>query len=181
VGDRQGRVEDQSVALVNTRVVSLLEEMEPRHVALFISKILNPDARLIELSKDLWPNLGYASRRLIVHQSNVTKLWGLVRSRPWVLTAVLANKVAPVAIAVLFELTTTAQKENVRATAAREILRLAQSTARSLQSSDEEPVPTDELDALLEGTDPAEDAAQGADAAEPDDDPFDMGEAAGAT
>lgn len=139
----------KEVTLVNDQVVQVFERMEPRHVALLIAKILNPDAALIELSGELWPELGNQRRNQIIHESQVTKIYAMVKNRPWLLAAIMANKLAPIAMAVLYELTVSAQKENVRATAAKEIIRLAQSTANGMAPSPEEPVPAEELDGLL--------------------------------
>lgn len=111
---------------------------------------MNPDRTLIELSGELWPHLGYPMRRYLCHRSNVTKLLPLVKNRPWVLATILAHKTAPLAVATLYELTMAADKENVRVTAAKELVRLAQSTYTKMQASPDEPVPTEELDELLE-------------------------------
>lgn len=141
---------NQDLMLVNTEVAKLVEAMEPRHVALLIAAIQNPDDPLIELSNRLWPELGYDRRKQIIAASNVSKVINLVKTRPFAMAALMSTKLAPVMVAVLFELAQTAGKENVRATAARELLRMAQVNHTKLIPSDEEPEPTEELDKLLE-------------------------------
>lgn len=140
----------QDLMLVNTEVAKLIEAMEPRHVALLGQAIMNPDTPLIELSGELWPRLGYDRRRQIIKQSNVSKVIGMVSTRPFAMAALMATKLAPVLAVTLFELSQTAGKENVRATAAKELLRLAQTTYSKLIPSEDEPVPTEELDDLLD-------------------------------
>ena len=140
----------REVALVNSQVAQLFGEMEPRHIALLITKIMQPDKPLITITSELWPDLGYDQRKRIVGQSNVTKVLGMVRDRPWIMAAIIGNKLAPVMVSVLYELALDPEtKSNVRATAAKELIRLAQSTASSLASSDSEPLPTEEMDDLL--------------------------------
>lgn len=150
----------REVMLINTQIAKLVEAMEPRHIALLMEAIKSPDKPLIELSGELWPDLGYARRRQIIAQSNVSKVIGLVRSRPFALAALMATKLAPVVTATLFELSQTAGKENVRATAAKELLRLAQSMQSKLQASDEEPEPTEEHERLLEDAAPDDEDEQ---------------------
>ena len=140
----------RDVDLVNTQVAEAFSKMEPRHIALLIAKIMNPDRPLTDLSSELWPDLGYDRRKQIIQASQVTKVLGMVKDRPWVLATIMSNKLAPVMTAVLYDLALTAGKENVRATAAKELIRLAQSTARSLAPSDDEPLPAEEQDELLE-------------------------------
>lgn len=147
----------RDVMLVNTEVAKLVEAMEPRHIALLMEAIKQPDAALIDLSGQLWPDLGYDRRRQIVMQSKVSKVISLVRSRPFAMAALMATKIAPVVVSTLFELSQTAGKENVRATAAKELLRLAQSTHTKLQPSDDEPEPTDEHERLLDEAAPQDD------------------------
>jgi len=142
---------NREVALVNSQVAELFQEMEPRHIALLISKIMNPDKALITISNELWPDLGYDQRKRIVAQSQVTKVLGMVKGRPWIMAAIMGNKLAPVMVSVLYELALDPEtKSNVRATAAKELIRLAQSTASSIELSDSEPLPTEEMDNLLE-------------------------------
>ena len=155
--------------LINTEVARLVENMEPRHIALLMEAIKSPDTSLIELSNELWPNLGYHRRKQIIAESNVSKIISLVRSRPFALAALMATKIAPVVVSTLFELSQTAGKENVRATAAKELLRLAQTTHTKLLPSDDEPEPMDEHERLLEGAVPedemdVEEAEDGQDA-----------------
>lgn len=140
----------REVALVNNQVATMFEEMEPRHVAVLIAKILNPDKPLIAITNELWPELGYDQRRRIIADSKVTKVMGMVKSRPWILAAIMGNKIAPVMVGVLYELALNPEtKSNVRATAAKELIRLAQSTASQLAASDSEPLPTEQLEDLL--------------------------------
>lgn len=142
----------REVALVNRKVAEMFGEMEPRHIALLIAKIMNPDKSLISLTNELWPDLVHATRNRIVADSKVGKVLGMVRDRPWVMAAIIGNKLAPVMVSVLYELALDPEtKSNVRATAAKELIRLAQSTASSLASSDDEPLPTEELEGLLAG------------------------------
>lgn len=144
---------NREVALVNAKVVTMFEQMEPRHIALLISKIMAPDKPLIEISKELWPEIGYDQRKRIVADSKVTMVLGMVKSRPWIMAAIMGNKLAPIMVSVLYELALDPNtKSNVRATAAKELIRLAQSTATSLASDDNEPLPNEELDDLLEAT-----------------------------
>lgn len=149
----------RDVMLVNTEVAKLVEAMEPRHIALLMEAIKNPDTPLIELSNLLWPALGYDRRRQIVMQSKVSKVIYLVSTRPFALAALMATKLAPVVTATLFELSQSAQKENVRATAAKELLRLAQTNYSKLQPSDDEPEPMDEQERLLNEAMPQDEAA----------------------
>ena len=141
----------RDVAQVNTQVAQMFETMEPRAIALLIAKIMNPEVPLIELTNKLWPDLKYDSRKRIVNQSHISQVLGLVRNRPWVMAAVMGNKLAPIMVSVLYELALNPEtKSNVRATAAKELIRLAQSTASQLAVSDLEPLPTEEMDSLLE-------------------------------
>ncbi len=140
----------RDVAQVNRQVGEMFEKMEPRHIAVLIAKIMNPDKALIAITNDLWPELGYDTRRRIIADSKVLKVLGMVKARPWILAAIMGNKLAPVMVSVLYELALNPEtKSNVRATAAKELIRLAQSTASSLAISDDEPLPSEEMDNLL--------------------------------
>lgn len=154
----------REVDLVNAQVAEEFGKMEPRHIALLIAKIMNPEASLTSLAAELWPDLKYDRRKQITNASGVNKVVNMAKDRPWVMAAIMANKLAPVMTAVLYELALTSDKGNVRATAAKELIRLAQSTSRSLAPSEDEPMPTEEQDDLLAGL-PA-----------PDDDDDDAGE-----
>lgn len=140
----------REIALVNRKVAQMFEEMEPRHIALLIAKLMKPDSPLIALSAELWPDIKYDQRRRIIAQSQVLKVLGMVRDRPWIMAAIMGNKLAPIMVSVLYELALDQDtKANVRATAAKELIRLAQSTASSMIASDEEPLPVEEMDNLL--------------------------------
>lgn len=143
------RKADHDVALVNDQVAGWVAKMEPRHVALLIAKILNPDATLTALAGDMWPELAGSTRSQILSDANIMKIYPLIRDRPWVLAMIMSHKLAPVAMAVMYELMMSATKENVRVTAAKEIVRLAQGTWSKMMPSEEEPVPIEELEGLL--------------------------------
>lgn len=141
---------EREVALVNSDIAGMFERMEPRHIALLVAKIMNPDKPMITIARELWPEMGLANRNRIIHGSRVLKVLGMVRSRPWILATIMGNKIAPVMVSVLYELALDpATKGNVRATAAKELIRLAQSTASQLASSEIEPLPIEEEDSLL--------------------------------
>lgn len=139
----------REVDLVNSQVAEMFSKMEPRHIALLIAKIMQPDSSLTDLAAELWPDIQYSRRKQVIAASNVMKVLGIVRDRPWVMAAIMANKLAPVMTAVLYDLAMSADRDNVKATAAKELIRLAQSTVRTLAPSDDEPMPTEEQDSLL--------------------------------
>lgn len=139
----------KQVGLVTQEVSDMFARMEPRHIALLVAKILHPDTPLIELSKELWPDLGYPRRKEIMAEAQVTKVVAMIRQKPWIMAAIMAGKLAPVAVATLFELSQSADKDNVRATAAKELVRLAQSTAHQVAVVDDETLATEELDREL--------------------------------
>lgn len=154
----------REVAEVNTQVAVMFENMEPRALALLFAKITNPDKTFIAISNELWPDLGYARRAQIIKENKVTKVLGMVRSRPWILSMIMANKLGPIMVGVLYELALDPEtKSNVRATAAKELIRLAQSTASQLVTNDNEPLPVDEMDSLLASSTHDQELADGLD------------------
>jgi hypothetical protein len=138
----------KELAPVNPEVAAIMERMEPKHVALLILKILNPGATLNELAAQVWPDVQYDMKRRHVFNSGVGRVIGYLAARPYQLGLLLNGKMMPLAVATLYQCL-TAPKDNVRVSAAKEIVRLAQTTASRLYASEDEPGPTDELDEAL--------------------------------
>ena len=138
----------RQVSVVNDDIRVMFERMAPRHIALLVAKILRPDIPLIELTRELWPDLKHQTRKELMNDAQITSVMKIIQREPWLLTKIMAGKLAPVAFATLFELSQNADKDNVRATAAKELIRLAQSTASSILVDDSEPA-TDALDRTL--------------------------------
>lgn len=136
----------RNVSLVSQEIAAMFDRMEPRHIALLQAKILNPDTSLTQLSTDLWPNLGHLRRKQIINDAKLTQVLALVRQKPWLATMIMAGKLSPVAVATLFQLSQTADKDNVRVTAAKELVRLAQSTATQIAVGEDAELATDILD-----------------------------------
>lgn len=131
------------MAPINPEIAAIMEKMEPRHVALLVLKILNPDQTLTELAQDVWPEVQYDMRRRHIADSGVSRIIDYVSKRPYQLGLLLNSKLMPVAVAVLFK-SLSANKENVRVTAAKEIIRLAQTSASRLFTDPDEPGPAHE-------------------------------------
>lgn len=134
---------------VNPEMAALMLEMNPQHIALLILKILYPEKPLYELAKDVWPDVGGAMRRKRIHESRVNNMITSIANRPYQLALIMNSKLMPLAVATLYE-GLSADKENVRVTAAKEIIRLAQLTAGKLNPDDNEPLPVEALDEALE-------------------------------
>lgn len=147
----------KELAAVNPEVAEILEKMEPRHVTLLILKILSPGSTLQDLARQVWPDLKYDMIRRHIADSGVRRVIEYVSRRPYQLGLVLNSKMMPLAIATLYA-GLSAPKDNVRISAAKEIVKLAQASASKLYPDDNEPPPTDELDAALRE---AEDAEEG--------------------
>lgn len=138
----------KELAAINPDVAAIMEKMEPRHIALLILKILEPQFSLADLAKLVWPDLKYDMRSRHIRDSGVARVIEYVSRRPYQLALVLNSKMMPLAIATLYA-GLTAPKHNVRVSAAKEIIRLGQTTASRLYPDDKEPPPTEELDAAL--------------------------------
>lgn len=138
----------KELAAVNPDVAAILEKMEPRHVALLILKILNPGVTLQDLAKLIWSDVKYDMRRRYIADSGVSRIIEYVSRRPYQLALVLNSKMMPLAVATLYA-GLSASKDNVKVSAAKEIIRLGQSSASKLYPDANEPSPTDELDAAL--------------------------------
>ena len=134
---------------VNPEMATLLKEMNPQHVALLVLKILYPDKPLHELAKEVWPDVMGAMRRKRIHESRVTLAITSIAQNPYQLAAILASKLMPLALATLYE-GMSAEKENVRVSAAKELIRFVQSTVSKLESGEPEPLPTEAGDEALE-------------------------------
>lgn len=134
---------------VQPELQDLLLEMTPQDVTLLIMKILHPEQTLAELSKDVWPEVGYAMRNKRIHASRVNVVIRNITANPYLLAMVLTSKLMPLAIATLHE-GLAADKENVRVSAAKELIRFAQTTANKLKRDDDAPLPTEALDKELE-------------------------------
>jgi hypothetical protein len=133
---------------VDPVLAQFLDGMDEKGVVLLTLKILNPEQPLHELSKMVWPDVGGASRRKYVHTTNVSRVIDFIARHPYQLALLLNSKLMPLAIATLYE-GLSAKKENVRVTAAKEIIRLAQTTAMRLTSEEPEEEGTAAGDSLL--------------------------------
>lgn len=140
----------RNVEIVDQEIADMFSRMTPRHIALLVAKILHPDEPIIELAKQMWPTISAAHLKTIVNEAKLKRVVDLIRARPWVMSKIMAGKLAPVMVATLFDLSQSADKDNVRATAAKELIRLAQSTANSLQIGDIDDIPTDALDKAVQ-------------------------------
>jgi len=141
---------------VDPRLAALIEGMDEQSIVLLTLKILNPDRTLADLAKEVWPDVGYASRNRNVHKARTSKVIEFISRHPYQLAVLLNSKLMPLAIATLYECL-SAKKENVRATAAKEIIRLAQTTVHRISTDEEEEFGAPALDALL--TEPEEEEA----------------------
>lgn len=139
----------KELAPVNPQVADLMEKMNPRDIMLLILKILRPELPLHDLAKLVWTEVGYDSRRRYIANSGVSRVIEYLRTRPYQLGLLMNSKMMPLAIAALYE-GLDSPKDNVRVTAAKEIIRLAQSTAGRLYPDENEPgLPAEELDEVL--------------------------------
>ncbi len=137
---------------VNPEVAAAFERLEPRHIALLVNRVLNPDKPLSEIAKELWPDLAYHTRHKIVVDAKLKQCLAMVKAQPFIMASIMGNKIAPVMVSVLYTLALDPDvKSNVRATAAKELIRLAQSTSSQLASSDTALLPVEEIDELLDG------------------------------
>jgi len=135
---------------VDPRLAMFLDGMDEKAIVLLTLKILNPEQPLHELSKIVWPEVGGASRRKYVHSTNVSRVIEYIAKHPYQLALLLNSKLMPLAIATLYD-GLSAKKENVRVTAAKEIIRLAQTTVSRLTTDEPEEEGADALDTLLGG------------------------------
>lgn len=138
----------KDVIPVDEALQDLLLDMTPQDVTLLVLKILYPDKPLYELAKDVWHGVGGASRRRRIHASRVNMVVRNIVDRPYLLAMILTSKLMPLAIATLYE-GLSADKENVRVSAAKELIRFAQTTANKLVK-DDAPLATDALDNLVD-------------------------------
>lgn len=140
----------KEIAPINPQVADLMEKMDPRDIMLLVLKILRPELPLHNLAKLVWRDVGYDSRRRYIANSGVSRVIEYLRTRPYQLGLLMNSKMMPLAIAALYE-GLDSPKDNVRVTAAKEIIRLAQSTAGGLYPDENEPgLPYEELDEALD-------------------------------
>lgn len=133
---------------VQPELQDILLDMTAQDVTLLIMKILYPERTLADLSKEVWPNVAYAMRNKRIHASKVNIIVRNIVDRPYLLAMVLTSKLVPLAVATLYE-GLSADKENVRVSAAKELIRFAQTTANRLKRDDDAALPTEELDKAI--------------------------------
>jgi hypothetical protein len=141
---------DHWLTPVNPVVADIITGLKDEAVIVLILKILHPERNLNEIAEEVWPKLGNDRRRQLITESRVTNLIEYLAQRPVQMAYVLATKLMPLAMAVLYD-GLSAEKENVQVTAAKEIMRIGQFAAPRLLADDNEPLPTDAQDELLAG------------------------------
>jgi hypothetical protein len=141
-----------SGAIVKAEEMKLVKELTDRQLAILTVKLLEPDRTLISIADELFENLSTGYKQQIVGDGTINKVLKQLKESPFLSGGLLAIKLMPISILTLNRLMLSSKKDNVRATSAKEIIRLSESAQRKIFSDNALGSEASALDELIESS-----------------------------
>ena len=139
---------------VDTEIVELIRNLDQREMALLTAKLYNPDKEWQDITSELLSDVAESYRKQIVSKAELSRLVQYFKTNPSVASMLLAVKFLPTSVLELNRLIhSDGVRDNVKATASKELIRMGESATRTLANEGGSQVgPRDQLDKLRNDT-----------------------------
>lgn len=125
--------ESQEIEL--TELVNIIQSLDSRSLNILSVKIASSDLTLKEIASDLYPELSDSTIRQLITSSAIGKIVSSIKINPVLTAQLLSTKLLPLAVLQLHKLVIKPDtRDNVKATAAKELIRYAESSVRTMNN-----------------------------------------------